>query len=73
MTHYIRDARDYQHMDISLGFLGLKIRLSHHLKYIEHLVNFVRDGRANEPIDEFIRGFRNLPEWTFGELEEGVR
>jgi hypothetical protein len=73
MIRYPRDARDYHYTDISLGFLGLNIRLSHHLKYIEHLVNFVHDGRANEPIDEFIHGFRNVREWIFGEEEEGVR
>lgn len=72
--HPFEDARDYQYMDTTFAFVGLKIRPSHFLKYIEYLIKFVVDeGKANEPIAEFIRGIKDLPEWTFGAQEELTR
>ena len=66
-----RDAREYHYMDTTFAFVGLKIRPSHFLKYIEYLIKFVvHEGKANEPIAEFIRGIKDLPEWTFGAQEE---
>ena len=59
------------YMDTMFAFVGLKIRPSHFLKYIEYLIKFVvHEGKANEPIAEFIHGIKDLPEWTFGAQEE---
>ncbi|KIJ94915.1 hypothetical protein K443DRAFT_109651 [Laccaria amethystina LaAM-08-1] len=72
--HPFQDPRDYHYMDTTFAFVGLKIRPSHFLKYMEHLVKFVvHEGKANEPIFEFIRGIKDLPEWTFGAQEELTR
>ena len=71
MTRSSRDAGDYHYMDTTFAFVGLKIRPSHFLKYTEYLVKFVvHEGKANEPIAEFIRGIKDLPGWTFGAREE---
>ena len=66
-----RDARDYHYMDTTFAIVGLKIRPSHFLKYTEYLVNFVvHEGKAKQPTIEFIRGIKDLPEWTFGAQDD---
>ena len=72
MTRSSRDAGDYHYMDTTFAFVGLKIQPSHFLKYTEYLVNFVEhEGKANEPIAEFIRGIKDLSGWKkYGARDE---